>query len=73
MFFDELNLAAPSIQASAYQLILDGQLGEYELPRGWVVITAGNRLLDQAHTFEMPAPLRNRFTHVELEIPAIED
>src|SRR3990167_5748319 len=34
--FDELNLAPPSIQASAYQLILDRRLGDYILPDGWV-------------------------------------
>lgn len=70
LFFDELNLAPPSIQASAYQLILDRKLGDYELPSGWVVVSAGNRLEDRANVFEMSAPLQNRFLHSELDIPS---
>lgn len=70
IFFDELNLAPPSIQASAYQLILDRRLGEYRLPDGYVIVSAGNRLEDRANVFELPAPLANRFTHIELQIPS---
>ena len=72
LFFDELNLAPPSIQASAYQLVLDRQLGDYRLPDGWVIISAGNRIEDKASVFELPAPLANRFTHIELAIPDVE-
>lgn len=73
LFFDEINLAPPSIQASAYQLILDRQLGEYKLPANWVIVSAGNRLEDKANVFELPIPLANRFIHAELNIPRIED
>ncbi|MGC9309977.1 MAG: AAA family ATPase [Candidatus Nanoarchaeia archaeon] len=69
LFFDELNLAVPSIQASAYQLILDRRLGDYKLPKGWVIISAGNRLEDKARVFELPSPLANRFIHIELSVP----
>ena len=34
LFLDELNAAAPAVQASAYQLILDRKVGEYTLPEG---------------------------------------
>lgn len=69
LFFDELNLAPPSIQASAYQLILDRRLGNYVLPEGYIIVSAGNRLEDRANVFELPAPLRNRFLHAQLKIP----
>lgn len=72
LFFDELNLAPPSIQASAYQLILDRRLGDYKLPKEWVIISAGNRIEDRANIFELPAPLSNRFIHIELGVPAIQ-
>lgn len=72
LFFDELNLSPPSIQASCYQLILDRKIGDYKLPDGWVVISAGNRVEDKANVFEMSYPLANRFTHIELQIPTIE-
>lgn len=73
IFFDELNLATPSIQAAAYQLILDRKLGTYKLPDGWAIISAGNGTEDKANTYELPAPLANRFAHTELSPPSIDD
>ena len=72
LFLDELNSAAPSVQASAYQLILDRQVGEYILPDGWSIIAAGNRESDRGVTYKMPSPLANRFVHFELEV-SVED
>ena len=68
LFLDELNSAAPSVQASAYQLILDRKVGEYELPEGWAIVAAGNRESDRGVTYRMPAPLANRFVHFEMEV-----
>ena len=70
LFLDELNAAPPSVQASAYQLILDRQIGEYTLPDGWAVVAAGNREGDRGVTYRMPAPLANRFVHFEMEVNA---
>lgn len=72
LFFDEINLAPPSIQATAYQLILDRKIGDYKLPNGWVIISAGNRAEDKCNVFEMSSALCNRFTHTELNIPSKE-
>lgn len=72
LFFDELNLSVPAIQSSAYQLILDRRLGDYVLPDGWVIISAGNRVEDKANIFEMSRPLQNRFLHAELEVPSVD-
>ena len=69
LFFDEINLSPPSIQATAYQLILDRKLGDYKLPDGWVIVSAGNRVEDKCNVFEMSSALCNRFTHTELNIP----
>jgi len=68
LFLDELNSAAPSVQASAYQLILDRAVGEYRLPDGWAIVAAGNREGDRGVTYRMPAPLANRFVHFEMEV-----
>lgn len=68
LFLDELNSAAPSVQASAYQLILDRKVGEYELPEGWAIVAAGNREGDRGVTYRMPLPLANRFVHFEMEV-----
>lgn len=72
IFFDELNLAPPLVQASAYQLILDRRLGTYQIPDGFTLIAAGNRLEDRASVFEMAAPLKNRFGHCQLREPTVE-
>ncbi len=72
LFLDELNSAPPSVQASAYQLILDRKVGEYSLPDGWAIVAAGNREGDRGVTYRMPAPLANRFVHFEMEIDVDE-
>jgi len=68
LFLDELNSAAPSVQASAYQLILDRKVGEYELPDDWAIVAAGNRESDRGVTYKMPMPLANRFVHFEMDV-----
>ncbi len=72
LFLDELNTAAPMVQASAYQLILDRKIGEYTLPEGWSIVAAGNRESDKGVVFRMAAPLANRFVHLEMEVDANE-
>ena len=72
LLLDELPNAAPSVQAGSYQLVLDGQLGEYIVPDNVVVLAAGNRETDKGSTFKMPTPLMNRFTHIEVR-PDFED
>jgi len=67
LFLDELNTAAPMVQASAYQLILDRKIGEYTLPDGWSIVAAGNRESDRGVVFRMASPLANRFVHLEME------
>ena len=68
LFLDELNSAAPAVQASAYQLILDRVVGEYKLPDGWAIVAAGNREGDRGVTYKMASPLANRFVHFEMEV-----
>ena len=67
LFLDELNMAPPTMQGVAQQLILDRKVGSYRLPDGWFVWAAGNRKEDRASVFEMPAPLANRFLHLGVE------
>ncbi len=67
LFLDELNLAPPTMQGMAQQLILDRRVGSYIVPEGWFIWAAGNRKEDRASVFDMPAPLANRFLHLEVE------
>ena len=68
LFLDELNSAAPAVQAAAYQLILNRRIGQYHLPDNVVIIAAGNRETDKGVTYRMPKPLENRFVHFELRV-----
>ncbi|MCH9812916.1 MAG: MoxR family ATPase [Epsilonproteobacteria bacterium] len=67
LFLDELNSAPPSVQAAIYQLILDRKLGEYELPKNWRIVCAGNRISDRGVVFKLPTPLANRMVHLSVE------
>ena len=68
IFLDELNSAPPAVQAAAYQLILNRKVGTYKLPDGVDIVAAGNRDGDKGVTYRMPAPLANRFLHLEMKV-----
>lgn len=68
IFYDEINTATQSMQAAAYQLILDRKLGDYKLPDGWAQVAAGNRSTDRAIVNQMSTALKNRFAHINFEV-----
>lgn len=68
LFLDEMNSAAPAVQAAAYQLILNRKVGQYNLPDNVMIVAAGNREADKGVTYRMPAPLANRFVHLEIAV-----
>ena len=68
LFLDEMNSAAPAVQSAAYQLILNRRVGTYKLPDNVLIVAAGNRDADKGVTYRMPAPLANRFVHLELTV-----
>jgi hypothetical protein len=68
LFLDELNSAPPATQAAAYQLVLDRKVEQYNLPDNVVIVAAGNRETDRGVTYRMPAPLSNRFVHLEVAV-----
>lgn len=68
LFLDEINSAPPTIQAAAYQLILDRKIGEYTLPKNFSIVAAGNYESDRGVTYRMPTPLANRFVHLDFSV-----
>ena len=68
LFLDEMNSAAPAVQAAGYQLILNRRIGKYVLPKNVVIVAAGNRESDKGVTYRMPSPLANRFVHLEMRV-----
>ncbi len=68
LFLDELNSANLSVQAAAFKLILDRQVGKHDLHSHVRIIAAGNREIDKAITNRMSTPMQSRLAHFELEI-----
>jgi len=72
IFFDEINLAAPVVAGSAYQIIHDRSISDRKLSKHVFLIAAGNRQTDKAYTFDMPFPLRDRFDEYEVTPSIVE-
>lgn len=66
LFLDEITHVEPRMQGSAFQLVLDRQIGPHKLPDDWAVIAAGNRVEDGAMAYRMNSALADRFCHVQL-------
>ena len=66
LFLDEMNSAPPAVQAAGYQLVLNGRVGKYVLPKNVHIVAAGNRDSDKGVTYRMPMPLANRINHLEM-------
>lgn len=67
IFFDEINLAAPTVAGQAYEIILARTVADRRIADNVLLVAAGNRATDRAFTFEMPSPLRDRFNEIELQ------
>jgi hypothetical protein len=67
LFLDEISAAPLSVQAAAYQMVLDRVVGEHKLPDNCIVVAAGNRVTDKSVAYKMPKALGNRMTHLEIE------
>lgn len=68
LFLDELNACSQEVQKAFYSLIHERRIGEYHLPKGSVVIGAGNRSQDGAIVKTMSTALVNRMFHVQLAV-----
>ena len=65
LFFDELTNALPSIQGSAFNIVLDREVnGMWKLPENARIVAAGNELNDSLAAYQLAEPLFNRFAHV---------
>jgi hypothetical protein len=68
LFLDELNACSHEVQKAFYSLIHERRIGEYLLPKGSIVIGAGNRSQDSAIVKPMSSALLNRMVHVHLKV-----
>jgi len=67
LFLDELTAADQRLQISAYSLILDRRVGNYELPDGWQVVAAGNASFHGAISHDMGTALADRMFHFNVQ------
>ena len=65
LFFDEITNAFPSIQGSAFNIVLDREVnGLWKIPDNARIVGAGNELSDSLAANMLAEPLFNRFAHV---------
>lgn len=72
LVLDEISAAPPTVQAAAYQITLDRQIGEHKLPDNCLVMCAGNEVTDKSVAYKMPKALANRLAHLKIKVD-IED
>lgn len=73
LFLDEITNAPMAVQAAAYQLILDRQVGQHQIHDKVRIVSAGNLIDDGAAvTGEMSTALKSRMAHINIEV-SIED
>lgn len=69
LFLDEITNAPMAVQAAAYQLVLDRQVGQHPIHPNVRIVCAGNMVTDGAAvTGEMSTALKSRMAHINIEL-----
>jgi len=68
LFLDEINAAPPSIQAAAYKLVLDRQIGSHNLHKNVAIVCAGNKATDKAIVNRLSTAMQSRMIHLNLMV-----
>lgn len=66
LFFDEMNRANGPVLSSSLQLVLSRELENYKLPKGWMLVAAGNRSIEAPEVTDLGGALANRVSHMNL-------
>lgn len=72
LFLDEANSATKMVQAAAYRLVLDREVGQSKLHENVFVALAGNLSTDRAIVTSLSTAMQSRLIHMEMEI-SLED
>jgi len=70
LFLDELTTAPPSVQAALLRVVLERKVGFHDLPKKVRIVSAANPPDLMTGGWELSPPLRNRFVHINWELPA---
>ena len=73
IFLDEFSQASEMLKNNGYQVVQDRRLGYWRCPDGYGVIAASNLQSDRGFSDVNPPALNNRFLHVELMVPQVQD
>lgn len=73
LFFDEFTLSSSSVMGMFYSIINDRFIGEHKIADGIFIIGASNKAADVSYVNEMGNALKDRFEHMELKIPDIDE
>ena len=68
LFLDEINAAPPAIQAAAYKLVLDRQIGAHNLHKRVAIVCAGNKATDKAIVNRLSTAMQSRMIHLNLMV-----
>lgn len=66
LFLDEFGQGQQDVKAAAAELLLNKRLGKWELPPGWSVIAASNRLTDRSGVTKSLDFVINRRMEIEI-------
>lgn len=66
IFFDEFPLASQAVQKAAYKIILDKQVGAFNIHPKVAMVAAGNLETDNAMVEPLSTALQSRLVHFEL-------
>lgn len=64
---EDLPNSHPQVLTALMRLILDGKIGDYELPADTFIIANGNRESDKSYVTKLPTALNLRFAHLTFD------
>jgi hypothetical protein len=67
LFLDEFSSAPLAVQAAAYKVVLDKQVGIYPLHKKVAIVCAGNKATDNAIVSRLSTAMQSRLVHLPLE------
>jgi len=68
LFLDEMNSASKAVEIAAYKLVLDRQVGQFNLHKNVAIIGAGNLSTDNAIVNEQSTAMASRLIHFTLKV-----
>jgi hypothetical protein len=73
LFLDEFGQATHEVQKAVAPLLLEGRIGEYKLPPGWMVVCAGNSIEDNAGANSLLSHVINRIVYMPVGAPDVDE